>query len=344
MSENISLFEKIKAIPRRSYIMQRTPLQKLPNLSQALGGEVEIFIKRDDLLPFGGNKTRKLEFLFQEAVDLGADTIITASTVQCNHNLMALLMANREGMKTELILESWARPDYEYELDPNRHLYEFGGVSRTVSCSDPVAGPLHTMGLALKMKADLEAQGRKPYILARGGTCPLGNCGYILCADELLDQAREMNVDFDYVVCPSGTGGTQAGLIIGFEKASDSVSVIGINVAQKNERQLSAVYGALESTTALLNIEAPGMDKIICYDEYVGEGYSRPTAELKEAIELLAGTEGIMLDPVYSGKALAGLIELIRNGVIKKGSRVVFLHTGGFTPYYDYSSMAEEIL
>jgi len=338
MPEN-NVFEKIKAIPRRNYIVQRTPLQKLNNLSRALGGDVEIYIKRDDLLPFGGNKARKLEFLFQEAVDLGADTIVTASTVQCNHNLMALLMANMEGMKTELILENWAKPDYEYRLDPNRHLYEFAGVSRTVSCGDPVTGPLHTMALALSMKADLEARGRKPYILARGGTCPLGNCGYVLGADELLTQGKEMAVDFDYVVCPSGTGGTQAGLIIGLEQAGSPASVIGINVAQKNEKQLNSVYGALEGTSALLHLEAPRKDEIVCYEEYMGEGYSRPTAELKEAIELLAGTEGILLDPVYSGKAMAGLIGLIRNGEIKKGSRIVFLHTGGFTPYYDYTSM-----
>lgn len=334
-----SLFETIKAIPRRHYIAQRTPLQKLSNLSQALGGDVEIYIKRDDLLTFGGNKTRKLEFLFQEAVDLGADTIITASTVQCNHNLMALLMANMEGMKTELILENWAKADYEYALDPNKHLYEFAGVSKTVSFGAPVTGPLHTMELALKMKEDLKAQGRKPYILARGGTCPLGNCGYILCAEELLDQEKEMNLEFDYVVCPSGTGGTQAGLIIGLEQAGHSAMVIGINVAQKNERQLTAVSGALEGTAALLELKAPEKNKIICFEEYVGEGYSRPTAELKEAIELMARTEGIFLDPVYSGKAMAGLIGLIRNGAFKKGASIVFLHTGGFTPYYDYSSM-----
>ncbi|MDD3169189.1 MAG: D-cysteine desulfhydrase family protein [Eubacteriales bacterium] len=340
MSEN-RLFEKIKAIPKRNYSKQITPLQKLSNLSLALGGEVDIYIKRDDLLPFGGNKARKLEFLFQEAVDRSADTIITASTVQCNHNLMALLMANMEGMKTELILEHWAKSDYQYALDPNQHLYEFGGVSRTVSCGDPVTGPLHTMELALKMKADLEARGKNPYILARGGTCPLGNCGYVLCAGELLEQAKEKQVAFDYVVCPSGTGGTQAGLMIGLEQGGASAPVIGINVAQKNEKQLGAVCGALEGTAALLNVKAPDRDKIICHEEYVGEGYSKPTAELKEAIELLARTEGVLLDPVYSGKTMAGLIGLIRKNVIRKGSTVVFLHTGGFTPYYDYSSMAE---
>ena len=343
MLEN-SLFEKVQAIPRRNYIKQITPLQKLSNLSQALGGDVEIYMKRDDLLPYGGNKARKLEFLFQEAIDLGADTIITASTVQCNHNLMALLMANLEGMKTELILENWAKADYDYQLDPNKHLYEFAGVSKTISCGDPVAGPLHTMARALKMKADLERQGRKPYILARGGTCPQGNCGYILCAEELIEQSREMNFAFDCIVCPSGTGGTQAGLIIGLDQSKYPASIIGINVAQKNERQLQAVYGALEGTSSLLNLETPTSDKIICYEEYVGSGYSRPTTELKEAIKLVARTEGILLDPVYSGKAMAGLIGLIRNGAIKKDTRVIFLHTGGFNTYYDYSSMTEERL
>jgi D-cysteine desulfhydrase len=336
-----NIFEKINDMPRRRYIKQPTPLQKLSNLSKTLGDQVEIYIKRDDLLPFGGNKVRKLEFLFQEAIDQSADTIITASTVQCNHNLMALLIANIEGMKTELILENWAKADYEYELDPNKHLYELGGVSKTIKCGDPVASPLNTMELAQKMKADLKAKGKNPYILARGGTCALGNCGYILCADEILNQAKEMNIDFDYLICPSGTGGTQAGLLIGFEEARYPVSVIGINVAQNNEKQLKALYGALDQASSFLSIKSLNNEKVHCYEEYFGGGYSSPTAELKEAIELLARTEGIMLDPIYSGKTMAGLIALIRNDEIKKGSKVVFVHTGGFTPYYDYSSMKE---
>jgi len=338
MSEN-SLFEKVRAIPRRNYITQMTPLQKLTNLSKALGGKAEIYIKRDDMLPFGGNKTRKLEFLFQEAVDMEADTIITASTVQCNHNLMALLMANMEGMKTELILENWAKPDYSYELDSNKHLYEFGGVSGKISCGDPVAGPLHTMKLALDWKDELEAAGHKPYILARGVTCPLGNCGYVLCAEELLLQGEDMGVEFDCVVCPSGTGGTQAGLIIGLTQAGCDIPVLGINVAQMNEKQRKSVIGALESTSSVLNLEAPSENQVLCYEEYVGEGYAQPTEALMEAIALLAQTEGILLDPVYSGKTMAGLMGLIRNGEIKEGSKVLFLHTGGFNPYYDYSSL-----
>jgi D-cysteine desulfhydrase len=336
-----NLFEKIKDISRRDYIKQSTPLQNLSNLSKALGGQVDIYIKRDDLLPFGGSKLRKLEFLFQEAIDQGANTIITASTVQCNHNLMALLIANMEGMKTELIMEHWAKADYEYDLDPNKHLYELAGVSKIIKCGDPVTGPINTMELALKMKASLKDNGKNPYILARGGTCPLGNYGYILCADEIIHQAKKMNVDFDYLVCPSGTGGTQAGLLIGFEEAHYPISVFGINVSQNNEKQLKALYGALDQTSSFLNIKGPDKDKVHCYDEYYGEGYSRPTAELKEAIELLARTEGIMLDPVYSGKTMAGLIGLVRKGKIKRGSRVVFLHTGGLTSYYDYSSMKD---
>jgi D-cysteine desulfhydrase len=337
--ESKNIFEKIKDIPKRNYTKEATPLQKLDNLSEALGGEVEIYIKRDDLLPFGGNKLRKLEFLFQEAADQKADTIITGSTVQCNHNLMALLIANIEGMKTELILENWAKADYEYDLDPNKHLYEFGGVSSTIKCGAPVAGPLSNHELALKMKKDLESQGKKPYILARGGTCPLGNCGYILCAEEILNQAKDKGMDFDYLVCPSGTGGTQAGLLIGFDAVKYPVSILGISVAQTKETQLKALYGMLDGASSYLGIDAPSKGKVIVYDEYLGKGYSQPTAELKEAIELLASTEGIMLDPVYSGKAMAGLIGLVRKGTIKKGSKVVFLHTGGLTTYYDYSPM-----
>jgi D-cysteine desulfhydrase len=252
-------------------------------------------------------------------------------------------MANLEGMKTELILEHWANADYEYKSDPNRHLYEFGGAAKIVTCGAPVTGPLHTMELALNMKRDLKDQRKHPYILARGGTCPLGNCGYVLCAEELLRQAEEMELDFDAVVCPSGTGGTQAGLIMGFEQAKNPVSVIGINVAQKNEKQLISVRTTLEGTASFLGLETPSESKIICHDEYVGDGYARPTAELKEAIELLARSEGIMLDPVYSGKALAGLIGLIRKGAFKRGAKIIFLHTGGFVPYYDYSSMIGKV-
>ncbi|KZL89255.1 D-cysteine desulfhydrase family protein [Clostridium magnum] len=336
-----TIFKKINNIPRRHYIKEATPLQKLPNLSKELGGEVEIYIKRDDLLPFSGNKVRKLEFLFQEAVDQGADTIITGSTVQCNHNLMALLIANMEGMKTELIMEYWAKADYEYNLDPNKHLYELGGVSKVDKSIAPIVGPLSDMELTQKMKRDLEAEGKNPYILARGGTCSLGNCGYVLCANEILQQAKEMNVDFDYLVCPSGTGGTQMGLLIGFHSAQYTISVMGVNVFQNKEMQLKTLYGALEQTSSYLNVETPSKDKVLCYEEYYGKGYAQPTVELKEAIELLARTEGIMLDPIYSGKTLAGLIGLIKKGEIKKGSKVIFLHTGGLPTYYDYSSMKE---
>ena len=334
-------FEKINNIPRRNYIKEATPLVKLTNLSKALDADVDIYIKRDDLLPFGGNKVRKLEFLFQEAIDQSADTIITGSTVQCNHNLMALFIANIEGMKTELIMEHWAKPDYEYGSDPNKHLYEFAGVEKVDKSISPIVGPLSAMEITKQLKKDLLAEGKKPYILARGGTCPLGNCGYVLCAEEILKQSKEMHVDFNYLVCPSGTGGTQLGLLIGFESVKYPISVLGINVFQNKKMQLETLYSALEQTLNYLNIKLSIKDKVHCYEEYYGKGYAQPTTKLKEAIELLARTEGIMLDPIYSGKAMAGLIGLIRKGEIKKGSKVIFLHTGGLTTFYDYSSMKE---
>ncbi|MHB8072706.1 pyridoxal-phosphate dependent enzyme [Desulfosporosinus fructosivorans] len=283
-----NIFEKINTIPRRKYIKETTPLLKLSNLSKALGGDVEIYIKSDDLLPYGGNKVRKLEFLFQEAIEQSADTIITGSTVQCNHNLMALFIANTEGMKTELIMECWAKLDYEYGLDPNNHLYEFGGVSKVDRSIEPIAGPLKDMALTQKMKKDLEVEGKNPYILARGGTCPLGNCGYVLCAEEILQQAKEMAIDFNYLVCPSGTGGTQMGLLIGFDAAQYPISILGINVFQNKKMQLRTLYGALEQTSNYLNIKSPSKDKVHCYEEYYGKGYAQPTSELKEAIELFA--------------------------------------------------------
>lgn len=340
-SQNI--FDIIHNIPKRSYIQIPTPLQHLPNLSEALGGDVQIYMKRDDLLPYGGNKLRKLEFLFQEAVDSGADTIITGSTVQCNHNLMALLLANTEGMETQLIMEYWAKHDYVYDKDPNKHLYEMGGVSRVESSIAPIVGPLSAMDLAQKMQSDVKNSGKNPYILARGGTCPLGNCGYVLCAEEIMAQSKELSVDFDVLVCPSGTGGTQMGLLIGFDAVDDPIAVLGINVFQDKALQLKTLYNTLDQTADFLNIAPPSKEKVQCYEGYYGTGYAQPTEALKEALALVAQTEGIFLDPVYSGKTMVGLIDLIRTGQIKKGSKVIFLHTGGLNTYYDYSSMAQSL-
>lgn len=336
-----NVFEKIHEIPKRNYMHCPTPLQKLTNLSKALGGEVEIYMKRDDLLPFGGNKLRKLEFLFHEALASGADTVITGSTFQCNHNLMALFLANIEGLNTELIMEYWSDHSYQFQNDRNKHLYEFGGASRIEQSIEPIKGPLGDMELTRQMKADLEVVGKKPYILARGGTSPLGNCGYVLCAEEIIKQAKAMDIDFDTLVCPSGTGGTQMGLLIGFDAAEYAIDILGINVFQNKQAQIKTLYGALDQTANFLGIEGPGKDTIFCYEEYYGKAYAQPTDELKEAIELLVRTEGIMMDPVYSGKTMAGLIGLIRTGEIKKGSKVVFIHTGGLNTSYDYASVLE---
>ncbi len=335
-----NVFDTINEIPRRRYIPRETPLQHLPRLSRELGNRVQIYMKRDDLLPCGGSKVRKLEFLFQEALDAGADTVITASTVQCHHNLMALLLANREGLKTELIMEYWAKPDYTYASDIHRHLYAMAGVSRVEISPAPIAGPVDKLELAQRMKREAQDRGQNPYILARGGTCALGNCGYVLCALELLRQAAEQHISMDYLVCPSGTGGTQMGLLIGLEAGGFSGQILGINVFQPNKAQQATLQGALAATCDYLRIASPGVEKIHCRDSYYGKGYAQPTEELEETLALVARTEGIFLDPVYAGKTAAGLIGLIRSGEIQRGTNVVLLNTGGMVTYYDYSSMA----
>ncbi|OFV70917.1 pyridoxal-phosphate dependent enzyme [Acetobacterium wieringae] len=336
-----NIFEKIHGIPKRHYMTCPTPIQKCENLTKVLGGDVEIYIKRDDILPFGGNKLRKLEFLFHEAVVSGADTIITGSTFQCNHNLMALHLANIERMKTALIMEYWSDHTYQYEQDRNKHLYELSGVEKIEVSMEPIKGPIGDMILTQEMKAGLIATGKKPYILARGGTSPLGNCGYVLCAEEIMNQGKAKDVMFDTLVCPSGTGGTQMGLFIGFDAADYPIEIHGINVFQNKEAQLTTLFGALDQTTSFLGVEGPDKKRVICHDGYYGDAYAQPTEALKEAIELLSRTEGIMLDPIYSGKTMAGLIDLIRSGEIKKGTRVLFLHTGGLNTYYDYSSVID---
>ena len=334
-----TLFDTISAIPRRHYITRETPLQFLPQLSKILGKDVRIYMKRDDKLACGGSKLRKLEFLFQEALDMGADTIITASTVQCHHNLMALLLANMEGLKTELIMEYWARPGYVYEADNNHHLYELAGVSRVETSPAPIVGPVHELPLAQKMEQEARERGDKPYIMARGGTCALGNCGYVLCAQELMQQAEKLSLGMDYVICPSGTGGTQMGLLMGLEEMGFSGAVMGINVFQPNEQQQKTLRNAMTSTCEYLNVPEVEIEKIHCRESFYGKGYAQPTKELKQAVELVARTEGIFLDPVYAGKTMAGLISLVQSGEIEKGSNVVMVNTGGMATYYDYSSM-----
>lgn len=327
-------FEKIA---KRGYVVEPTPLQELPRFSKELGGP-KIWIKRDDLLPFGGNKLRKMDYLMEEALRAGADTVITASTNQCCHNGILLLLANREGMQSKIIMETWGDPCYQYANAPEYEVYRLAGNPEVHVTSAFPSGPVNEMPLALEIADRVREEGGTPWFISRGGEGPLGACGYVAAAFELMKQWEGHMPDA--LVCPCGLGGTQAGLIVGLRMLGCPTKVLGIGVTGKSKSVMEqSVAEQCLALTKFLNIPPVSAEWICCVDGCAGEGYAKPFAAQYESMTMLAQTEGILTDPVYSGKALFGLTDLVRRGALDGAERVVFLHTGGMNLYYDFHSL-----
>ncbi|HIG31232.1 MAG TPA: D-cysteine desulfhydrase [Verrucomicrobiales bacterium] len=312
---------------RRFYSVHATPIQKLERLSRFLGGP-EIYIKRDDLLGLagGGNKTRKLEFLVGDAIQQGADTLITCGALQSNHCRLTAAAAALEGLKCRLVLQEVVSGIEAHHTNGNRFIDELLGVEiiKTVSSDTDLMAAMGDFSM------EASARGCKVYSIPVGGSNALGTLGYVACANEILTQSASMNLNFDHVICPSGSGGTQAGLEAGFRISKSDVSVIGITVSRPGKSQESKVNQLVWEVQLLLGSdhgEASG--SAICNGDYFGEGYSLPTPEMIEAVRLVARLESILLDPVYTGKAMTGLIDLIRKGEFRSDQIVLFVHTGG---------------
>ena len=326
----------LSRFPRRRYTEGRTPIEKLTRISEKLGGP-SIFVKRDDLLGLagGGNKTRKLEFLVADAISKGADTLITCGAVQSNHCRLTLAAAVKEGLKCRLVLEERVPKSYNPEASGNNFLFRLLDVEKTTV----VPAGSDMMAEMQRVAEELASEGRIGYVIPGGGSNPIGATGYVACAEEILSQIFEMELIVDRVVCASGSAGTHAGLVTGFCGNNSSVSVVGINVSREKEEQEILVHNlALETAKHLgMKTEIP-REAVVCFGEYVGPGYSLATSEMVEAVKLLARTEGILLDPVYTGKAMAGLIDLIRKGHFNSDETILFLHTGGSPGLYAYLS------
>ena len=319
--------------PRRRYTPHATPLERLDHLSRALGGP-EIWIKRDDLtgLTGGGNKTRKLEFLMADALASGADTIVTQGAVQSNHCRLTLSAAVKEGLKCRLILEERVAGSYLPDGTGNNLLFDLLGVE---SVTVVPAGT--DMAAAMKAQADdLARAGRKAYVIPGGGSNPLGALGYVACAEEILHQTFDMGLALDHVVVASGSAGTHAGLLVGLLAANAGLPLTGINVRRPQAEQEGNVHKLSVETAAFVGAPEVPRSAVRALDEWVGEGYSIPTERMVEAVRMFASLEGVLLDPVYTGKAAAGLIGLIRRGEFIKGQRVLFVHTGGSPALYAY--------
>jgi len=325
--------------PRHFLAHLPTPLEKLERLSSELGGP-EIWIKRDDCtgLSTGGNKTRKLEFLMAEALLEKADLVMTQGATQSNHARQTAAFASKVGMACHILLEDRTHSNNKnYNHGGNVLLDHLHGAT-TTKFSD-----------GLDMNAELEkvaeahrASGKKVYTIPGGGSNPTGALGYVNCAFEMLAQFNDRALKVDHIVHATGSAGTQAGLVTGLQAMHANIPVLGIGVRAPRDKQEANVFDLAAKTAAKLGCpDCVRREDIVANTDYVGEGYGIPTTSGLEAIALFAELEAILLDPVYSAKGAAGLIDLIRKGHFKKGERVVFLHTGGATALFGYDSSFE---
>ena len=304
-----------------------TPLEPMPRLSEHLGGP-EIWIKRDDCtgLSTGGNKTRKLEFLMAEAREQGADLVMTQGATQSNHARQTAAAAARLGMDCHILLED--RTGYNHEN------YKFNG---NVLLDHLHGATMESRGPDLDMNAEMEAvadafreKGRSVYTIPGGGSNPTGALGYVNCALELIGQLADAGLVIDHLLHATGSAGTQAGLVTGLRAMNAGIPLLGIGVRSPREKQEESVFGLAVRTAEKIGAAgAVTRGDVVANTDYVGPGYGIPAEDTLEAIDLFARFEGILLDPVYSAKGAAGMIDLIRKGSFKKGQRIVFLHTGG---------------
>ena len=332
---------KLTLFPRIRITHGPTPLEFMPRLTEALGGP-NLYIKRDDCtgLATGGNKTRKLEFLMADALAQQADTIITQGATQSNHARQTVAIAAKLGLHCEILLEDRTGSKVEaYRQSGNVFLdYLYGA-----SVSERPAGT--DMAAAMGEVADtLRAKGRKPYVIPGGGSNPIGALGYVVCALELIDQFNNQGLNVDSVVHATGSAGTQAGLLAGFEGTRSQIPVLGIGVRVPKDAQETSVFNLACKTADLLEVSGSvKRESVVANCDYVGGGYGVPTPGMVEAVTMLARLEGILLDPVYSGKGMAGLIDLCRKGHFSKGQNVVFIHTGGAVALYGYTDAFKDL-
>ena len=324
-NKNLNKFPKIKLghFP--------TPIEHLKNISDYLGGP-QIYMKRDDCtgLATGGNKTRKLEFLMADAINKKAELVVTIGAVQSNHARQTAAAATLLGIKCLVILEHRLKnPPAAYLNSGNVFLDKIFG-SEIEDC------PLDrdVKEFALERVEQIKKKGTNVYFIPGGGSNALGALGYVECVNEIINDKQKIN--FSHIVHGTGSAGTQAGLLAGRKFFNYQVPVVGISVRFKKDVQESKVYDVAKDTCNLLECEELKKEEVLAFDEYVGDGYGLPTESMKEATHLLAKKEAILLDPVYSGKGFAGMIDLIKKNYFSKQDKLLFIHTGGAVSLFAY--------
>ncbi len=334
----------LSRFPRRIYTEHPTPLEFAPRFSQALaatcpGGKgPRVWIKRDDMLGLfpGGNKTRKLEFLAADALEKGATTLVTCGAPQSNHCRITLAAAVKEGLRCRFVIEERVPNSYSHTASGNNFMFNLMGVEAI----KVVPGGSNMAEAMQKVADEVAAQGGKAYIIPGGGSNALGGLGYVACAQELQQQFYDMGLRFDRVVVGSGSSGTHGGLLAGFLGNHIDIPIVGIGVSRDPADQEPLVYKEAQAVADLLNVGLTiPRDKVVSVGGYWQPKYSIPNDMMVEAVQMLARSEGILLDPVYTGKIMAGLIGLARQGYFKPDENVLFLHTGGLPSLHAYEQV-----
>lgn len=316
-----------------------TPIEPLPRLSAHLGGQVELFAKREDCnsgLAFGGNKLRKLEYIVPDAIASGADTLVSIGGVQSNHTRMVAATAAKIGMKCRLVQESWV-PHEDAVYDRVGNIL----MSRVMGADVQLVDEGFDIGIRQsweKALADVKAKGGKPYPIPAGASVhKFGGLGYVGFAEEVRAQEAQLGFRFDYIVVCTVTGSTHAGMVVGFAKDGRQRNVIGIDASFTPAQTRAQVLDIAQKTSALVGGKDIVADDIVLNEDYAYPVYGVPSQETIEAIRLSARLEGMMTDPVYEGKSMQGMIDLVKKGFFPAGSKVLYAHLGGVPAINGYS-------
>lgn len=331
------LLNKISRIPRVNLLDLPTPFQEMPRLSKCLNGP-KLWIKRDDCtgLAFGGNKERKAEFVIADALSKHADVVITTGDIQSNHSRATAAAAKKLGLKAILVLRGKKPRNYSGNLLLD---YLLGADMRFAQVDWQEVRPVME-----QIAEEVRKEGHVPYIIPGGASYPVGAVAYVNAMAEVLTQANEIGIKINYLIHAAGSGGTQAGLVLGNKILRTRVKILGICVEPGGDYLAKKTVEIACGAAKILGLEEiVDMNDVALIEDYVGQGYGVLTKEVTEAIKLVAQTEGVLLDPVYTGKAMAGLIDMIRQKQFEKSDNVVFIHTGGTPALFVYNTRFQSL-
>ena len=334
VEEVLGRFSVLAGLPRRGYMPIATPLQRMPRLGAYLGLK-SLWIKRDDQLGLagGGNKTRKLDFLVADAIASSADTLVTGGATQSNHCRLTASAAAKEGLRCMLVLMEMVPGSYRADAVGNNLFYELLGVDtiRVIPAQADLRSEIEALA------GEAADNGLRPYAIPPGGSSPLGVAGYVMAAVELVTQAAEQHLEISQLFVATGSGGTQAGCILGSAITGANWTVQGISVGGKPGEGRMVLDDCLAEAARALQIDV-ATPPVLVDHQHIGDGYSLPDADMAEAVQQTARLEGVVLDPIYTGKAMAGLFSAARSGRVDSDETVVFLHTGGAVADHAYPS------